>query len=267
MPRSIFNETLRRGWRSMIFWGIGIGLLGFVITTIIPNVGILKQFENLMNTMPALIKALGMDEAAQVATPEGFISAGYFGRVLLFVAIYSVLAGLNITANEEDQGILDVLLALPLPRWRLVVEKFAAYSLMLVGVVMLGFVGLTIGSMSAALQVDALKLLVGSINVLPSAVLVLAFTLFAGTFFKARNTAAAVTAVFIITSYMLDLIGSLASDSPLARLRSISFFSYYDNAHVMQTGLNLTYVMLLLGVTVILVVAGVWFFQRRDIGG
>lgn len=154
MPWAVFNETLRRDWRGMIYWGIGLGALGLVIMTIIPNVAILKQLQGLMTTMPALLKTLGMEDAAQLATPEGFISAGYFGRVLLILAVYTVLSGLNITANEEDQGILDVVLALPLPRWRLVMEKFAAYSLMLAGVVGLGFVGLYVGSIGSNIQVD-----------------------------------------------------------------------------------------------------------------
>lgn len=266
MPWSIFNETLRRGWRGMIYWGIGLGMLGLVIMIIIPNVAILKQFESLMTSMPALLKALGMEDAAQLATPEGFISAGYFGRVLLILAIYTVLAGLNITANEEDQGIMDVVLALPLPRWRLVLEKFAAYSLMLMGVVSLGFVGLYVGSIGSNIQVDGGKLLVSSINVLPSAILMLAFTSFAGTFFRTRNGAGAAAVIFIVASYVVDFIGSAASDSFIAPLRSISFFAYYDNAHIMQTGLNVPYIALLLGLSFVLVAGSVWFFQRRDIG-
>lgn len=265
MPWSVFNETLRRGWQSMIYWGMGLGTLSLVIMIIIPNVAILKQFENLMTTMPALLKALGMEDASQLATPEGFISAGYFGRVLLILAVYAILAGLNITANEEDHGIMDVLLALPLPRWRLVLEKFFAYSLMLVGVVGLGFVGLYVGSISSNIQVDSGKLLISSINVLPSAFLMLAFTGFAGAFFRTRSRAAAAAVIFIVTSYMVDFIGGVASDSFVAPLRTLSFFAYYDNAHIMQTGLNISYVALLLGISVALLAGSILFFQSRDI--
>ena len=267
MPRSIFNETFRRGWRGMIFWGVGLGLLGFVMMIIIPNIGFLKQLEGLVNTMPAVIKALGMDDAAQMATPEGFISAGYFGRVLLIVAVYAVLAGLNITANEEDQGIMDIVLSLPVPRWRIIIEKFAAYALMLVAIVLFGFVGLVVGSISSAIQVDVSKLFISSLNILPSAWLILAFTLLAGTFFRRKNQATAVTALFIVASYIVDFAGSAASESPIGRLRSFSFFAYYDNAHIMQTGLNAGFIALLLALTLILLVASLWCFQRRDFGG
>ncbi len=267
MPWSIFNEMFRRNWRGMMYWGIGLGFLGAVVMIILPNVGFLKQFENLLNTMPAVIKALGMDDAAQMATPEGFISAGYFGRVLLIMAVYAVLAGLNITANEEDAGIMDVVLSLPVPRWRIILEKFAAYVLMSIVIVTLGFIGLYFAGVTSAIRIDAGKLLVSSINILPSLWLMLAFTMFAGTFFRRKNHATAVSAFFIIGSYVLDFAGSAASESPIARLRAISFFAYYDNAHVMQTGLNVADAVLLLGLSVILVAASVWCFQRRDING
>lgn len=266
MPRSIFNETLRRNWRGMIFWGLAIGFLGFIITIIIPNVGMLKQLENLMNTMPGIVKALGMEDAAQMATPDGFISAGYFGRVILILAVYCVLAGLNITVNEEDAGIMDMLLSLPLPRWRIILEKFTAYVLMMVVIVSMGFVGIYLSGVSSTIHVDTGKLIVGSINLLPSMLVMLAITTFSGTLFRRKNLATAAAAFAIIGSYVLDFISSAASESPIAKLRAISFFTYYDNAHVMQNGLNIGSVILLLGVTVILVTASVWTFQRRDIG-
>ncbi len=266
MPLAVFGETLRRGWRGMVYWGIGLGLLGVAMMVIIPNVNFLKQFENLLNTMPAVVKALGMEDAAQMATPEGFISAGYFGRVLLIIAVYAVLAGLNITVNDEDQGIMDMVLSLPLARWRLIIEKFAAYSLMMTGVILMGFIGLYVGGMSSTIQISTGSLIAGSINVLPSSLFMLAFTLFAGVLFRRKTMATAVTATFILGSYIVDFAGNAASESPIAPLRVLSFFTYYDNAHILQKGLNSSYIVLLLGLTVVLVGASVWVFQRRDIG-
>jgi len=266
MPRSIFNETLRRNWRGMIFWGLGIGFLGFIITVIIPNVGMLKQLENLMATMPGIVKALGMEDAAQMATPEGFISAGYFGRVILILAVYCVLAGLNITVNEEDAGIMDMLLSLPLPRWRIILEKFVAYVLMMVVIVSMGFVGIYLSGVSSTIHVETGKLIVGSINLLPSMLVMLAITTLSGTLFRRKNLATATAAFVIIGSYVLDFVSSAATESPIAKLRVISFFTYYDNAHVMQNGLNIGGITLLLGITVLLVITSVWTFQRRDVG-
>jgi ABC-2 type transport system permease protein len=250
----------------MLLWGFGIGLLGFVLTIVIPNIAALRQFQTLMTTMPALVRALGMEDAAEIATPEGFISAGYFGRILLILAVYTVFAGLSVTVDEEDQGIMDVLLSLPLPRWRIVLEKFAAHVLMLIVIISMGFLGLYLSGLTSPIQVDTEKLAISSVNVLPSALLMLSFTMFVGTLFRRKSQATAVAASLIIGSYVIEFTGSLASDSLIASFRPLSFFTYYDNAHVMRNGLNAGGVVLLLGLTVIFVIASVWAFQRRDIG-
>ena len=88
---------------------------------------------------PLLLQAFGMTDAAQLATPAGFLDFGFFSYMMLVLAAYAVIAGLSVTANEEDRGIMDVLLSLPIPRWRLVVERFLAYALILVLILVLTF--------------------------------------------------------------------------------------------------------------------------------
>ncbi|MCA0457709.1 MAG: ABC transporter permease [Chloroflexi bacterium] len=263
----VFAEMLRRGWKGMLYWGIGLGLLGLITILVIPNVDALEQIQKLMESLPpALIKAMGMEDASQMATPEGFLGGAYFGRVILIMAVYAVIAGLNVTANDEDQGIMDMVLSLPLPRRQIVLERFAAQSLMAFVILLMGFVGVYLGSLSIALNIGFEKLVMGNLNLLPSTLVMLAFTMFAGTFFRTKGMATSMAALFVIGSYVIDVIGGAASGTVIAQLRVISFFSYLDNAHVMQNGLNMGSVLLLSGVVALLVVASVWSFQRRDVG-
>jgi ABC-2 type transport system permease protein len=263
----VFSETLRQNWRGMLYWGVGLALLGLVTLTLITDVDALKQVAQLMETLPpALLRAMGMDDLTQLATPEGFLGGAYFGRVILILSVFGVISGLNITANEEDQGILDVLLSLPLPRWRLIIEKFAAYTLMAVVIVGLGFLGLYLGERASMLEINTRRLLESSFNVLPTVLLIIAFTGLAGAVFRRKGTATMVTAIFVIASYFVDLMGRAASDSFLNQLRVLSFFSYFDNDGVMRDGLAWGNVGLLLVVAGVLVAGSLWFFQRRDIG-
>lgn len=263
----VFVETLRQNWRGMLYWGVGLALLGLLILNLITDVDALKQVAQLMETLPpALLKAMGMDDLTQLATPEGFLGGAYFGRVILILSVFGVISGLNITANEEDQGILDVLLSLPLPRWRLIIEKFAAYTVMTVGIVALGFLGLCAGERASGLAINTFRLLESSFNVLPTVLVIVAFTTLAGAIFRRKGTATMVTAIFVIASYFVDLMGRAASDSFLNQVRVLSFFSYFDNDGVMRDGLAWGNVALLLVVTGVFVAGSLWFFQRRDVG-
>lgn len=269
MQGVVFMETLRRSWRGTLGWGLGMFLLGLFVTVIVQDADMLKRLTELMESLPApLLGMIGATEdVLAMATPEGFIGTAFFGRAVLIMAVYAILTGLNITANEEDQGILDVVFSLPLPRWRLILEKFAAYALLTVIILALSFLGLALGASNSAITVDLTKLLEGSINLLPGTLLMIAFTGLAGAIFSRRSIAVAVAALFVIGSYLLNFLGQMASESVFSTLSQFSFFRYFEGADVMVNGLSWGSIVALLLVTVAFVGGSLWFFQRRDIGG
>src|SRR5664279_6230367 len=124
MTGVVFMHTLRRNWLTGLYWAIGIAILGAYIIVVIPNVDMLKQYADLVKTLPPLMLQLfGANNAAEIATPAGFLDFGFFSYTLLVMGAYAVVVGLNVTANEEDRGIMDITLSLPIPRWRLVLER------------------------------------------------------------------------------------------------------------------------------------------------
>lgn len=244
-----------------------MGLIGYYLMIVVPNMDVLQQYSKLISSMPsALFSLMGVDDAAVVATPEGFISFGFFSYATLMLAVWAVMAGMSISANEEDEGILDVVLALPVPRWRVIVEKFAAYSLIAVGIAAGALIGLLLGVMGSTLPVSPTKLVVSTLNLLPSMLLMLALTTFAGAWARRKSGALTLTSVVIIGSYFVDFVGRNASGATTDFLRAVSFFKYYDALGVMRDGLNAGNILLLLAVTLLLLAGSVWCFQRRDIG-
>lgn len=269
MSGAIFTETLRRNWRQILYWGISLALLGWMIAAIVQDVDMLKQYEQIaQNFPPVLLQMFGAEDAATLATPEGFITYGFFGYTLLILAVYAVIAGLGVTASEEDAGILDVVLSLPVPRWRVVLEKLAAYMLIMVAIIAVSFLGLLVGvQMSPVMaEVNLGRLAEGILNMMPSSLLMIAFTTFVAAIVRRKGTATGIAAAFIVVSYFLDFLGKAASESALGNVRAISFFTYYDPQGVLVNGLNVGSVALLLVVTALLVAGSVWAFQRRDVG-
>ncbi len=267
MAGVIFQDTLKHNWRGALYWGIGIGLLGFYLFVVIPDIEALKQYAGLIEALPpAMMQFFGVGSAAAIATPEGFLSFGFFGYALLIMAVYTVMAGLEVTANEEEEGIMDVMLSLPVPRWRLVIEKLGCHLLLTTVVVALGLVGLLIGMSLSALEVDVLKLVWGSLNMLPSLWLMTIITAFISAIIRRRSTTTAIAAAFVIASYFINFIGQMAPKTLAETVSYLSFFRYYDAEGVMMDGLNLGNMGLLLGAGVLLVLGALWAFERRDIG-
>ena len=192
MTGAVFSETLRRNWRQILWWGLGIGALGMSVALIVPNADMLKTLARAFQSMPpSMLEMFGGEDAASMATPEGFLNLIFFSYALLILAGFAVIAGLNITANEEDNKILDILLSLPVPRWRLVLEKFLAYTAITVGIVLLTFGSLwTALKMTPALAMDDARLLETTLNLLPSTLLVLALTVLLTSLVRSKTVAA-----------------------------------------------------------------------------
>lgn len=268
MNGAVFTETLKRSWRQMLYWGVGLALLGFYIVSVIPNVDVLNQYQDLIGTkMPkALMQAFGISDMAVLATPEGFIAFGFLTYSLILLLVYGVLAGMNITANEEDEGTMDVLLALPISRRRVMVEKYAAYLLMSAAIVLIAYTGLILGRMMGTLPFSMDRMLLAGIPMTLGIWLVIAATAAAGVVFRRKSTAMMVVVSFIVLSYFLNFIGNAASDTAAASVKALSFFQYADAQGVVQHGLALSSLVILAVVTALLFAASVWLFERRDVG-
>ncbi len=265
MSGSVFLETLRRSWRGTLYWALGIALMGVYVVAVIPDVKMLKQYGELVKTMPKMILAAVGGDAANLATPEGFFGYSFFGWIMLVMATFGVVAGLNITANEEDRGIMDVLLSLPLPRWRIVVEKFLAYVVMVVFIALVSFVSVwVLVQNSSVFTLSTARLAEGMFNLIPSTLLVIAFTALVATLVRRRNVAMGIAATFVVASYFVDVIGRSADS--VGGLRALSFYSYYNGSEVLVKGIVWGSVIGLLIIAVLMIGGATAAFQRRDVG-
>lgn len=266
MSAAIFFEALRSRFRSSLFWGMGMAGLAIYIQAAIPNQQALDSYASLLEMMPEeLFHAIGASDVASLTTPEGFIGFGVFAYASLFLAVYAVSAGLSITANEEHDGTLDILLSLPVERWQVILEKFAANVLLMILVALMMFAGIFIGGFLTEYTLDMGRMLEASLNIVPIQLLIMGVTALFSALFSGRRIPMALAAVFVVGSYFLDFLGSVASQSFLAEVKRLSVFNYYNGQAVVMDGLVLSNIVLLLGLSIVAVAAASLMFQRRDV--
>jgi ABC-2 type transport system permease protein len=268
MTGVVFMETLRRHWRQAIYWGLAIGFLLFVNIVAIPTVDALEQMGELLETLPpVMLQMFGMSDTAYLATPEGYLASQTFALLLLILGAYAILGGLNVTANDEERGVMDSVLALPISRTRLILEKLLAYVLMALLVLLTLFLLTWLALiLTPALVVDVGKVAAATLNAIPGTLVVLAFTVLMGAVIRRRGLALGLSALFLIVSYFVDNLGKAAGGSFLETIRPLSFHVYYDGINAMRDGLNGGNIVLLLLVAVILVALSLVAYQRRDVG-
>ncbi len=266
MRGAFFIETLRQNWLSTLGWGIALGALGLLVLTFVPDMEVLQRYGELLKTLPAgLLQAFGFNPQEQL-TPEAFLESFLFARFILFIAIFGVICGLAVTTNEEDNGIMEVVLSLPVSRARLMLERFGAFALLTVILALLMFGGLWIGAQMVSIPLNITRVLEGTLVLIPVIYVVIGITMLMGAVIRRKTAVIAVVAGIVVSSYFLDALGAAVANDTLKALRGFSFFSYADINNVLIYGTNWGNIVVLLGLTALLVGSAILVWQRRDIG-
>ena len=171
-----------------------------------------------------------------------------------------------ITANEEQSGILDVVLSLPISRRAFLLEKWLAHALLAFGLVLISALLPTLTAIGLGIDADIGIIFGGILAVYPGALIVITVTVLLSTLFRRRIAAIGAVAVFVIGSYIFNLIGSAASGAIADLMQTLSYFAHVGGESIVSGEYEPS------GTLGLLVAAGLCFalsahlFDRRDIG-
>lgn len=139
MLRSVAAKTLFDQRRALLGWILSLALLIAMYVAIWPSMRGQPSMSEFLDQMPEAMRSLFATTGADMSTPVGYLQVellSFMGPLVLL--LYTVTAGAGAVAGEEDRRTLDLLLATPVSRTRLVLHKLLA---MIVGAVALGAVG------------------------------------------------------------------------------------------------------------------------------
>jgi ABC-2 type transport system permease protein len=246
--------------RSLLAWGIPLGIWSAFIVLIFPSVegALSKAVENYP---PALREAFGIGELTSV---EQYLHAEMLSLIvplaLGYLAVRAVASGLS---GAAESGRLDVLLSAPVSRSRIAAASFAATAVELAIVLVLTVILTALGSLVAGAHLSLSAAIAGYANVWPLALVFAGLGVVAAGFSSRTTVVTGAVAGVLVTMYVIDLVGRL--DPDLSGVRYASVFKYYGNA--IEDGID---PLSFIGVTVgacLLAVLGAWLFERRDLAG
>ena len=267
MTGVILGYTLRTSWKQILYWGFGLGLLGFYIVFIASDRDIVQGYAQLFESMPpAMLEAFGASNVEVFRTTEGWIVSIFVSEALIFLSVFAVMAGFNITANDERSGIMDVIMSLPISRSAYVIERWLGYALIGLGIVIVS-AAITLFAV-VSLNVDAPmdRLLTSILNLYPSTLLVMTVTGLLATTFRRRAVAMGLAAAFVVVSYIFNVIGGAASGFVADIMRQISYFSNLQGEQIVLGTYDPSTSLTMLFIVLIGFALSVSMFGRRDIG-
>ena len=114
MIRLLWQEILFRR-NAIIGWGLGLCFFPIVYIGIYPSVA--EEMKGLADL--EIYQAMGLS----LGTFEDWVSSIILLFVPLLASIYALINGTGTLAGEEEDGRLEMIVTLPMPRWQIVTVK------------------------------------------------------------------------------------------------------------------------------------------------
>ncbi len=249
---------LRDRRRSLLAWGLPLGLMSALEAMIFPSVE--DSLSKAIQDYPAALKeAFGI---AELSTVEQFLDAEMLSLIVpLAVGYLAARSIASALSGAAESGRLDVLLSAPVSRRRLVAAGFLATAVELAGVLAVAVVVTMAGSALAGAGLPFGLALAGFADVWPLALLFAGLGIVVtGLSLRTPIVTGSVAGV-LVGMYVADLVGRL--DGGLDWIRYASVFRYYGKA--IENGID---PLSFLGVTTVAVAVaalGTLLFERRDL--
>ena len=266
MLNNILLKTLRDQFRPILFWGIGLIALSVLMAAFFPSVqksavDLNKYLQNLPEAFRTALNASELD----YSSAAGYINSELFSFMFpLIYLIYAVGFGSGVIGNEEAKGTLDLLLANPIPRWRLVLEKFIALVVSTLVISLIAWEGISLGAFLMKMNINLLRVADINFSATLLAILFGTLALTLSCLKNSRGLATGVTAAVVVLSYFLNVLAPLVES--LKNLRKLSAFYYYNENNPILNGLSLQHVLVFVVAILVILAIALFAFQRRDLG-
>lgn len=259
------RKTLRDHGRSLLGWIAGAYLFLGVYLAFYPSVVDEAVFYDrvLIAKYPGALRNLMGFGDTLVGT--GFLQVmlyQLFGSVL-FVAFAAQFGGRAIAEPEHD-GTLELTITLPISRRRVLLERFAALAVALLGFALATLALVLIANSTLGIGADAGRIVAAHSGLFLIGLFFGALTLAVGAATGRRATAVYVTTAYAIGGYLVETLG--AGVAAIGWLRWLSPFHYYLDHRPLYEGWPLVGYLVLLAATAAVLAAAVPAFDRRDIG-
>jgi ABC-2 type transport system permease protein len=224
-----------------------------------------EDFINIFSTFPdALVAMVG---GVDMGTPTGFLTGEVFSLVgPIAVIVLTATMGARSLAGEEEKRTMELLLSNPITRAKLILEKVQAMAAYAVAFGAVTFGATLVGVRLAGLDevgvagIAAVSVMLGLFGLVFGALAVL----FSAATGRRGLATMATTGVALVAWFVFSFFPLSATFEPIA---GVSPFHWYLGGDPLLNGMHWAGAGLLAAAFVVLVVASIPLFQRRDLRG
>ena len=253
--------------RSFAWWAVAMVLLVVLTAALWPSIRGQQQFEELMRDLPNTVKSLfGGGEGISFVSPPGYLQSRLFSLLLpLLLLAFAVGVAARAVGGAEESGTLELLLAQPVTRGRIVAERYLALVVLVVGLAAVALLSLAaVAPVVGLLKGVSIGHLLGATTAAVALALFHASLAFAAGCVSGRRTPATATAgIVAVGGYVLQ--GLFAATDTLRAARFFSPWHWYLQHNLLVSAPGLQALVLPLLLTALVRAAGARVFLARDL--
>lgn len=259
----VLTGVLKEQRRSLLVWGGALFAVSAFYISFYPSIGSSPAMQEVIDSMPAgVAEALGYD---QITSAAGYIGATVFGLLApILLLVFGISTGARLIAGEEEAGSLELELAHPIGRMRLVGERWLAVAIDLVLLVIPVVAASLLLVFALDLDVELGNLLAMSVGLLLFAMAFGSVAFAVGAATGRRAVALGSTAALAVIAYMAHAIGPQIQGGEW--MADLSPFAWYLGNKPLMNGWDVGGVGLLAAVVVLAVPVALVSFANRDFG-
>jgi ABC-2 type transport system permease protein len=269
MKLSLFLSNLKLNRGTLIAWCGLILLYGVFAAYLYPVVSKSNMaYLGYIASMPeAMRNAIGMgdiDIASLAFTADTYVAIEFLMFWPLILCFYAIFAGVGLS-REAERGTLDLLLAQPVNRTRVLISK---YAVLLAGILLIAaasWTGIAIGALLANVSLNMGYQALAFLHGLLLVAAICSYTLLASIIFLEPRKALVVTGVVTAVMYIINFIIPLLNPG-IKWLAEISFFHHYNPIEIVRTGASDWTALIIFCVTFLVCsAASIMVFRTRDL--
>ena len=264
----VATRLLRDRVWSLLWWSVG--MIGLVLLTTAFYPAVKKEgaaLNELVQNLPDSVKALmAYDERIPLTSPAGYLNARLFAILApVLVLVFAIGLGAQAIGGFEEAGLMEPLLANPITRGRVALERYAASVALLVSIVaVLAVASVALAAPFGALEGVSIAGLVGACAAVGCLALLHGSIAFAvGAARGRRAPAIAAAAVIAVTGYLIQSLQSVTD--VLDAFRFVNPWHWYLKRNMLVDGVPPEALIGPLAVSAVLFAVGWFVFRRRDL--
>jgi len=259
---SIYLKTLRDLRGLIAAWGLGLAAAAALNVVFFPAFQKMPEILTFLKSLPPVLKTF-LGDIDSVFTLEGFLKLKLFDILPLLLAVMGVSQGSRALTGELEHKTVDMLLALPISRRRVVLEKYLAIATAVAAVAAMVAAGLVAACAAVGADIDRIYLLAATFNGLPPTWLFVALAVFGSCAMRTSRHAAILAGGVVIGSYVFETVRLISPE--LAGWRAVSIFAYHRAGVTLAGELAPGPAVAFTALSVLLLVLAVGAFERRDL--